>query len=105
MPPDPRTRFVGAALPTNARAYKHTPTFTNKSVPQALTREHATKAGVWAVVEVTSGQLRYCEPEYGIDAVLDETIVAVAGPEMVHRVTPIGEVAFFVTFWRVADDD
>lgn len=102
--PSNKTKSIGAVLPEGALVYKRTSTFTEETLPTGLTKAHATKAGVWAVIEVTSGRLRYREPETGVDVVLDEKTVAVAGPEEVHCIAPIGNVAFSVTFWRLPGD-
>ena len=88
-------------LPDNAAPYKRTPTFTEVTLPQALRRDHATKAGVWGVIHVEQGRLRYEIADTG------ETIELTAGddrgivePEVRHRVTPVGDVRFYVEFHR-----
>ena len=63
-------------------------------------RVHSTKPGVWGVINVTAGRLRYVVPSASIDVVLDANTRAVITPEQPHRVEPLGEVSFFVEFWK-----
>src|SRR6185312_10356153 len=39
--------------------YKRTPVFDENTLPAALRREHRTKPGVWGVIRVLDGRLRY----------------------------------------------
>jgi len=89
-----------ASVPETAKPYKRTPDFTEHTVPDGLLKDHATKAGVWGVITVVSGQLRYVVPSTGVDEVLDATTPGIITPQETHRVEPIGEVTFFVEFWK-----
>ena len=72
-----RASMLGTALnclrcarmewPTGFIAYQQTPVFTEHSVPAGLLRDHATKRGVWARIEVLAGALRYRIASLGID--------------------------------------
>lgn len=88
------------ALPDGVTAYKQTAQFTEASVPKGLLNDHATKSGVWGVINVLEGQLRYIVPGRNVDTVLTPTTKAVIMPTEVHRVEPIGQVSFFVEFFR-----
>ena len=44
---------------TAPEAYKSTPVFDETTLPAALKREHRTKPGVWGVIRVLSGRVRY----------------------------------------------
>lgn len=91
-------------MPEGHRPYKCTKSFTEASVPAALTSNHTTKAGVWALIHVESGEL-----EYSIDGLaleperLKPGTVGVVRPEVEHKVTPLGAVSFHVEFWRSAE--
>ena len=89
------------ALPGNVAPYKRTPVFTEATVPDGLRREHATKAGVWGLIHVESGRLRY-EIAGGGEAVElgPGDPPGVIEPEVPHSVTPVGAVQFFVEFHR-----
>ena len=46
--------------PTVAQAYGCTPVFDENTLPAGLRRAHRTKPGVWGVIRVLEGRLRYC---------------------------------------------
>jgi len=112
--PEGRTGRLGQSLecpacdrkemPAGYAPYQRTATFTQTSVPQGLLRQHQTKTGVWALVHVSSGSLEFWERSGS-----GETLQGVAAgqtaticPGVEHRVAPLGEVEFFVEFWRAA---
>ncbi|MFY0614218.1 MAG: DUF1971 domain-containing protein [Hyphomicrobiaceae bacterium] len=88
-------------LPDDVVPYKRTPVFTEETVPDGLRREHATKAGVWGLIHIESGRLRY--EIAGREDVVELTpgdFRGVIEPEMLHCVTPVGAVRFFVEFHK-----
>jgi tellurite methyltransferase len=87
------------ALPPAAREYKRTAIFTEETLPEALRREHRTKAGVWARVVVSEGSLEF--HSRARRRVLGPGDVAIAEPEILHSVIPRGPVRLHVEFWRV----
>jgi tellurite methyltransferase len=90
-------------MPTDFRPYKRTADFTARSIPEGLKRHHSTKAGVWGVINVLEGRLRYIvEPPLVHDTLLEAGSRAVIVPEVLHRVEPDGEVRFFVELYRRA---
>ena len=97
-------------LPPGFEAYKQTPVFRSGAIPGGLLADHSTKAGVWGLLHVTSGQLRYVvtDPRREGTAIMvaADDGPAIIEPEIVHHVEPIGEVAFQITFHRAmtADD-
>lgn len=91
-------------FPPGLEAYKRTPTFTEATVPAGLLSDHSTKEGVWGLIEVERGTLRYLvtDPRR---ANREQTLVAggdagVVEPTILHRVEPVGEVRFHVRFLR-----
>ncbi|MSP43691.1 MAG: DUF1971 domain-containing protein [Alphaproteobacteria bacterium] len=86
-------------LPPAALAYKKTPLFTNASVPQALLNDHRTKPGVWGLIHVERGKLEYTI-EGGETHILTPGHPGVVESAVTHFVTPVGETAFFVEFYR-----
>jgi tellurite resistance-related uncharacterized protein len=87
-------------MPANAREYKRTATFTEQTLPDALSSAHRTKAGTWARIVVEAGEL-----EYHTRARVQRLAPGVAGlvePERLHRVSLLGPVSMHVEFWRVA---
>ena len=91
-------------LPTHLHSYKRTPSFTEATVPAGLLGEHATKDGVWGLIHVEKGQLRYvlADPRRGASSVLitAHSPPGVVEPTIVHRLQPVGAVRFYVEFFR-----
>ena len=87
-------------LPGHFIAYKKTPVFTEASVPANLKKDHSTKLGVWAKIIVTTGKLRYRVNVLETDTQLSPDKFGVVVPEVPHSVEPLGEVCFFVEFYR-----
>lgn len=79
--------------------YKSTPVFTEETLPSALRREHRTKAGVWGVIRVLEGQLRYRILDPASETILDPQHPGVVLPEQPHCVEPIGAMRMQVEFY------
>ena len=93
-------------LPPGLEPYKRTATFTETTIPAGLLGEHSTKEGVWGLIEVESGTLRYLVTDPRREA-RDLTLVAggepgIVEPTILHRVEPVGQVRFHVQFLRKA---
>ena len=94
-------------IPDGAIAYKRTAIFDQDTIPQALTRTHSTKAGVWGKLHVLDGSLVFVsEPPKGSEQAGYEQIVRhgetkVIMPEASHHVRAKGPVRFFVEFYRL----
>lgn len=86
-------------LPAGVAAYKRTPTFDQDSLPPGLRREHRTKAGVWALIHVVEGSLRYRILDPPSEEVLTPANPGVVRPEQPHEVEPIGAMRMFVEFY------
>ncbi|MCC2602774.1 DUF1971 domain-containing protein [Sphingopyxis yananensis] len=91
-------------LPTELQAYKRTPTFTQATVPTGLLSDHHTKDGVWGLIHVEEGSLRYrvTDPRRcSSDTILTaDQPPAVVEPTIRHHVEPIGNVRFYVEFLK-----
>jgi len=85
-------------LPSDAREYKRTATFTEETLPTALRKEHRTKAGTWGRIVVTEGQVEF--HSRGRVRVLATGDAAIVEPEVPHHVTPLGAMRLHVEFWR-----
>jgi tellurite methyltransferase len=85
-------------LPSAAREYKRTATFTEVTLPAALREAHRTKAGTWGRIVVAEGQVEF--HSRGRVRALGEGDVGIVEPEIVHSVTPLGVVRLHVEFWR-----
>lgn len=89
-------------LPAGHVAYKRTPVFEQDDIPAGLRRDHATKPGVWGVIHVLGGRLRYVvEPPLASERLLEPGVTGIVVPEVLHRVEAEGAVRFYVEFHRV----
>jgi tellurite resistance-related uncharacterized protein len=95
---------VTSVLPEGLHSYKRTPSFNETTVPAGLLGEHATKEGVWGLIRVEEGELRYIvtdERREATQRMLSPTTEAgIVEPTIVHRVEPVGPVRFHVEFLR-----
>ena len=86
-------------------AYKTIGPFTESTVPSGLLREHNTKRGVWGLLEVESGEVRYVITEAGHedDLMLTPERSGVIAPEHKHHLVLVGAVQFTVTFYKASE--
>jgi tellurite resistance-related uncharacterized protein len=87
------------SLPPGLAPYKRTPVFDQDSMPAGLRHEHRTKPGVWALIQVLEGRLRYRIIDSPGDQVLSPDVAGIVNPQQPHAVEPIGKVRFFVEFY------
>lgn len=87
-----------ALLPQGLVAYRRTPVFDQASLPAGLRHGHRTKDGVWGVIHVLEGRLRYRILEPFSETILDPDHPGLVRPAQVHEVEPQGDVRFFVEF-------
>jgi len=92
------------ALPSGVEAYRRTSEFTEQTLPVGLRKDHATKPGVWALIHVLEGRLRYCVPSWCYDEVLEPGTLGIVAPEVVHFVEPQGAVRLFVEFHALPEE-
>lgn len=106
--------------PEGLEPYKRTAVFSAETLPTGLRKQHNTRAGVWARIEVLSGQLHYrVEPPVNRHYLLSPEQPGVVAPEILHHVEPVvadrqagsdtntntnanTELRFFVEFYRLA---
>lgn len=88
-------------LPAGYGPYQRTRDFDQRSIPDGLRKDHSTKRGVWGVIHVLAGRLRYIvEPPLASERLLEPGVPGIVAPEVLHRVVPEGEVRFYVEFHR-----
>ncbi|AUX23812.1 hypothetical protein SOCEGT47_043420 [Sorangium cellulosum] len=111
LTPEGRASMLGTELdcvrcdrlevPDGLVAYKRTPEFDESTIPDGLRKNHATRAGVWGMIHVLSGRLRYrIDGLDGRELLLDPETRGIVLPEVLHHVDPEGPVRFFVEFHR-----
>ncbi len=87
-------------MPDDFKAYRKTAEFNERTVPQSLRRDHSTKPGVWAKIQVIEGKLSYRIDALGTQFELSPGVPGIVIPEVRHHVEPVGSVRFFVEFYR-----
>jgi tellurite resistance-related uncharacterized protein len=90
-----------SALPPDLEAYRNTPEFTEATIPAALLRSHSTATGVWGVIHILQGKLRYRVLDPFSERILEPgQLPGVIEPAVLHEVAPVGPVHFYVQFHR-----
>ncbi len=89
-------------LPPGLTSYKSTPLFTHESIPESLLTAHKIKAGVWGVLRVTGGRVRYCidGPPSSAEVVSKGGSVLIE-PQVLHHAELLDhDSSFFIEFYR-----
>lgn len=79
--------------------YKSTPEFDENSLPAGLRKEHRTKPGVWGIIRVLEGRLRYRLLDPASEMVLDPDHPGLVRPDQPHLVEPLGAMRMKVEFY------
>ncbi|HYP79655.1 MAG TPA: DUF1971 domain-containing protein [Steroidobacteraceae bacterium] len=95
--------MTNATLPEGLTAYKRTPTFDQETLPAGLRRQHSTKAGVWALIHVVEGSLRYRILDPPSEQILTAAAPGIVRPGQLHEVEPLGPVSMFVEFYSAGN--
>jgi tellurite resistance-related uncharacterized protein len=90
------------ALPPGLTAYKRTAIFDQDSLPSGLQHQHSTKAGVWALIQVIDGSIRYRILDPRSETVLTPQRPGIVQPQQLHEVELLGPVRLFVEFYAAA---
>ena len=86
-------------MTSEPQPYKRTPLFDETTLPAGLRSEHRTKAGVWGIIRVTSGRLRYRVLDPASETILDPDHPGLVLPEQPHLVEPLGAMEMLVEFY------
>ncbi len=87
--------------PSASIPYKSTPVFDENTLPAGLRREHRTKAGVWGVIRVLDGRVRYRLLDPISETILDPDHPGLVLPDQPHLVEPLGVIRMQVEFYNV----
>jgi len=79
--------------------YRSTPVFTNQTLPPALRAAHNTRAGVWGVIRVLEGCVRYKIEDESEATLLSPGVPGLVKPQQPHHVEPVGEMRMQVEFY------
>ncbi len=88
----------------SVQPYRSTEEFTEATLPEALRREHRTKPGVWAVIRVLEGTLRYTQIDPPTEQLLTPEQPGLVVPQARHFVTPLGPLRMRVEFYDAPPD-
>lgn len=66
-------------LPDTVHAYTRTTTFSSAKIPPGLLSDHETKVGVWGVINLVSGSLKYHVPSRNESHLLRHALPLSAG--------------------------
>lgn len=84
---------------THPVPYKSTSVFDENTLPAGLRREHRTKAGVWGVIRVLEGRLRYQMVDQSSEEILDPDHPGLVLPDVPHLVEPLGPMRMQIEFY------
>ena len=79
--------------------YKRTAVFDENTLPAGLRREHRTKPGVWGLIQVLEGRLRYRVLDPASEVVLTPGHAGLLLPDQPHLVEPLGPMRMQVEFY------
>lgn len=79
--------------------YKVTPVFDAQTLPEGLQKAHRTAAGVWGIIRILEGQLRYVIEDTSVEAILTVDQPGLVLPQQFHHVQALGPVRMQVEFY------
>lgn len=85
-------------LPIGLLPYKQTVVFDETTIPSGLRHRHRTKPGVWGLIRIIDGRLRYRLIDIGRESILDPEHPGIVRPAQWHAVEPLGPVRFSSNF-------
>lgn len=80
--------------------YSSSPIFTETSLPAALRSRHTTKDGVWGVLRVFEGQVKFTALEPPSETIVSAGQSHLILPQQPHFVEPLGAMKMRVDFFR-----
>ena len=87
------------SVPSAPIPYKCTPVFDERTLPAGLRREHRTQAGVWGVIRVIEGRVRYRVLHPASETVLEPGRPGLVLPDQPPLVEPLGPLLMQVEFY------
>lgn len=93
---------IETELPPGLVCYRRTPHFSSDNVPPALLSAHSVKPGVWGMLRVVKGRVRYClDGNARTSLIVPEGGAAVIAPGVSHHIELLDAVStFFIEFHR-----
>jgi tellurite resistance-related uncharacterized protein len=103
---DRALHFRGLALsnPPPTPPFKSTPVYDQTTLPGGLRREHRTKPGVWGIIRLLEGRVRYHVLDPVSETILDPDHPGLVLPDQPHFVEPLGPIRMQIEFYdRIPD--
>ena len=94
---------MSGKIPDGFVAYKRTPIFDESTLPAGLRRQHRTKPGVWALIHVTEGRIKFRTFDPKRETIVAAGEAATVRPEERHEVEPMGAMKMYVEFYAGED--
>jgi tellurite resistance-related uncharacterized protein len=73
--------------------------FDDQTLPAALRKAHTIKEGVWGVIRVLEGRVRYRVEAQDHDVILSPDMPGLVRPREPHHVEPVGPMRMRVEFY------
>lgn len=87
-------------LPLSPTRYKRTSVFDENTLPAALRREHRTGHGVWGVIRVLDGRVRYQVFDPASEVILEPGRPGLILPDELHLVEPLESMRMQIEFYH-----
>ena len=88
-------------FPDNLVSYKQTQEFNERTIPEGLKINHATKAGTWGIIHVLVGLLLYTVKHPAISQYeLTKSQLGIIVPCMPHSIEAKDRVRFYIEFYK-----
>ena len=87
-------------MPHDVIAYNKTSNFQKSTVPKGLLKSHNTKAGVWGLLTVLKGVVKYIIEDSNEEYILNSELKGVIEPEIKHHIVPSEDALFFIEFYK-----
>lgn len=88
-----------AAAAEPSKPYRSTPVFDERTLPPGLRQAHTTKDGVWGVIRVLEGCVRYRIEAHDHEVILSPGTPGLVRPQEPHHVQPVGPMRMQVEFY------
>jgi len=86
--------------PLSPMPYNRTSVFDENTLPAGLRREHRTKPGVWGVIRVLDGRVRYQVINPASEVILEPGRPGLILPDEPHLVEPLGSMRMQIEFYH-----
>lgn len=92
-----------AALPDGAECYKTIGPFLQADIPAGLLREHSLKPGVWGVLTLIEGRLRFVwDDGSGVYEDLRAPARIIVPPTVLHHLDELADAVITIEFFRLS---